>query len=762
MVNATQFHYGRAIMSYNPWPNYNAVTTPIIGTQSSIISYSQRPKIFIDPATSQGGSLLLPFFHVDNWIDIPSEDAFSELGRVQLTSFSPLRHAAAGTDDVSLSVFVRAIEVELCVPTAINHVFPGVDFRAQSGKKKKTRKRYNTSHQNVDNRDEYSGEGAISGPASAIANVAGALEKVPFLAPFAFATRIGASAVSGIAKIFGFSRPPILDTPIYVKQAFFSSLATCDTPETVAKLTVDSKQELTVDPRTTGLSGEDELSLSYITGKETFLTDFGWAPTSSQGALLFSAQVAPMLEDQHNSGYYLPTALSFATWPFRNWSGTLIFRFQIVASAFHRGRLQFFYEPSGGSQDTFKAYNTTYNTIIDIGVEDDFELEVAWAADSPYKMTGWSKPGIHFKSNSNDVASDPLFDNGVICCRVLNNLVAPSADADVRINVFVRAGDDFQLCNPTADNIKNFSYYNPTAVPAALGKEVQMKAQMGDAAPASQAVAPAVMDVTENHPEKAPVVKLVGEADIGLSQQKNQIFFGESIATFRTLLRRYSHSKSHGVDRSVVSWTGVEKWTLHSPSKPYQPGSMPGGPDKTFLGSDYNYGTFTLLNYLMPAYGGWRGSMRSKFNFTGYNPSSVIVNRGYNTDGVTPAGFIVSELVDTTTSNSAVAYNGRRQSTFTGATLMPGENMSSMEVEYPFMTGKRFAFARTLSVSALRDHSAYVDNELIIYKPTDAEGPNLESVEEYVSVGEDFNLFFFLNAPPVYTVTDPLPQTVPP
>jgi hypothetical protein len=753
VINATKFHYGRALLSYDPWPQQDQVSPIYIGSQDEIVLYSQRPHAYINPTNSEGCEMLLPFFHLENWLDVTDANSFAEMGECRLSSFNTLRHASAGTSDVTVSIFAWAEDVKLRVPTATPALQPLEAF-AQAAKSKRNRgkkSRYNTSHQSINNVDEYSGDGIISGPATAVAEVAGALEAVPVLAPFAMATRLAATAVSGVAKIFGFSRPVILDKVGYFKPKFASSLAATDLDETVSKLTIDSKQEITVDPRTVGLEAQDELLLDYLTSKETYLTQFTWKPTHAVDRLLFTSQVAPMLEyakliDETEALYY-PTALSFATWPFRNWAGSIIFRFQVICSGFHQGRLRVSYNPTGKAQDTAGAFNTVYNRIIDINSEDDFELEVAWADNAPYKLTNWSKFGTHYdvSTTGQSIESEPLYDNGVITVRVLTELTAPDKDADITVNVFVRAGEDFELINPTGGNLEFVSYTAPVA-PA-----LEAKAQSADDSVN-------VIDASDPTPTGIGATPLFGQPDCDIMQMKKQVFFGETIKSFRTLLRRYNHYRSWPIlDPEPPALGSLVRATLSLPAKPYTRGFNVNGLDEASTSDKYNYVQMTLLQYLMPAYAAWRGSMRSKFRETTSFGRHIEASRGYSDTFHQPlAGTTTFTQLNNNYSTSTIASTGvDSPSLMSGAVIHPTFNQPILEVEFPFQTGKRFAFARNvISTTSARDETSFVSNPIsLTYEMTDIlQGAILD---EYQSVGEDFSMFFFVNAPPRWEYANP-------
>lgn len=70
MISGNGFHYGRAMLSYRPLHNSDDITQRRLGVLADAVLDSQKPKIFLDPTTSQGGEMYLPFFYYRNLLDI--------------------------------------------------------------------------------------------------------------------------------------------------------------------------------------------------------------------------------------------------------------------------------------------------------------------------------------------------------------------------------------------------------------------------------------------------------------------------------------------------------------------------------------------------------------------------------------------------------------------------------------------------------------------------------------------------------------------
>jgi hypothetical protein len=135
-------------------------------------------------------------------------------------------------------------------------------FVPQAGGKKNSKKKTGKST-TMNSGDEY-GKGIISAPASAIAKAAGMLEAIPMIAPYARATEMVATKVGQIAALFGYSRPAVISDIVLQKPSPTGNLANVDAADAVNRLTLDSKQELTIDSRTVGLDGSDQMTIDSI------------------------------------------------------------------------------------------------------------------------------------------------------------------------------------------------------------------------------------------------------------------------------------------------------------------------------------------------------------------------------------------------------------------------------------------------------------------------------------------------------------------
>ena len=67
VVNGNGFQYGRAIVAYWPMSGYDQLSTHTALDPIDLTQTSQLPHIFVDPTTSTGGEMLIPFFWHENY-----------------------------------------------------------------------------------------------------------------------------------------------------------------------------------------------------------------------------------------------------------------------------------------------------------------------------------------------------------------------------------------------------------------------------------------------------------------------------------------------------------------------------------------------------------------------------------------------------------------------------------------------------------------------------------------------------------------------
>lgn len=705
VISGTGFHYGRAMVGYNPWSSADNLTVTRNFLEVDLVQLSQKPSFFLNPSINAGGEMVLPFFYNHNYANLPNQE-YNDLGDLYIKSMQDLAHANGGDDPVRVTVFAWAEDLTLTMPTS--------QYTAQSGN------RLNTG-------DEY-GKGIISSTASAIAEAAGSLSDAPVIGPYARATEVCARAGADVARHFGYSRPPVITDQVLMKPLLAGNLANTDAADAISKLTLDSKQEITVDSRTVGLDGADHMDIKSLVMRQSYLTQFTWTPTNTIDTMLWNSRVGPALY-RLNGNEIHPTPMSMIQNLFEKWQGTIKFRFQVVKSAFHKGRLLIRWDPNATS--SIVSFNTVYSRVIDIAEEDDFEIEIGWGQSEPFLNTDYLNSTTPEPFGTGKLLYSSLSRwNGIMDVSVLNPLVSPSVDSPVQINVFVSMCDDAKFGAPTSLGINNLSLFKGTD----LGPQSGYLPQSGVlAGPTSAEV---------DKPSETTTIAPIAPA-LPITDTQMQVFFGESPKSLRELFRRYVYTQMYQASPNANE---LALWTLTTSALPDQYGWDPNGPAVYFTSSGSYPCTvchMTPLSFMIGCYAGWRGSLRKKFLFWGGGRYPVVSRAGF-----VPSADTVSLLGNTEPVMQRRASRKFGTKGFNGVASQDTNNNGVVECEVPYYIGKRMSPARIPSYD-FNNGAESVTVESILN--TNGATVNAQvRIFEHCATGEDFSLFFFVGCPIFY------------
>lgn len=739
LINGSPLHYGRAMLYYNPLHNYDKVgrsggVNPL--PLQNLVNNSQKPHLWLNPTTSQGGDLELPFLWHNNALDLPLGE-FDEMGTYDIVGVTPLRHANGGTTDVQISVLAWATDVVLSGPTTCN-----VDGIAPQS-------------------DEYSNR-VFSARATNIATTMNKLSSAPIIGPYARATSLAASAASAIAALFGFSKPVELERTIIVPKTTHD-MATSAGKDDSHKLSLDPKQELTIDPRAFGLSNKDEMEIANIASVESYLTTFTWTSGNSSpaGTILWNAIVDPAYHNIYGaSAPDIPrltmTASCFAALPFQYWRGSIKYRFQVVCSALHKGRIRIVYDPeievtANDPTRITPEYNLGYQTVVDISETKDFEITVGWGQPSSYRHNAiFDGIGpLHAITPLNYNSSTNTCGNGVIGVYVMNELTNPSSSVDdCYVVVSVAAGPDFEVAAPTNRPMSRLRFRTHGDVDAVVPQSAELPVS---AVPTQDAT---TFEATQHADTLADMSSLTSPT--------NMVFMGESIRSFRTLLKRFTMSEVVAMRPTSGGYTSAI--AFQRGAFPFEPGyaqyadGAPTSVPKVVSGKPYVYGFMTPLRFISAGFVGWRGSIRWKTTIVGqeccsYVRSPITVTR-YS--GCTPSNISESVPAKDTAAGLQTYYVGFDEFTNAqeGAQVMDPRVEPIASVEIPFYTSRRFLPARMLT--------HFTGDPETVYKPcwkysyeSIPEPAAVMSHQLYCAAGEDFTLGMFVGAPIVYLESIP-------
>lgn len=718
LINGNPFYFGRAMVYYAPLHSNDAFGFELNAASSIFknVLRSQHPKIFLDPTESQAGCMELPFYYPYNAIKIP-DDSWS-LGQLRIRELSALKHANGASDPIQITVYAWCKDINLSVPTSDQPA-----LTAQSG-----------------TADEY-GDGVVSNTAIAVSKVAGKLSSVPVIGPYARATEMAARGVGDVAKAFGYSRPSDITSVGALQQSNFDNLAIASGSVVSHKLTFDPKSEVTIDPTVTGLDSTDEMNMDYLFKKESYLTSVLWGSADVANVRLGEILVTPRLFNYYGpTGGHFMTSMCHAALPFRFWRGNIKFRLQIVASKFHKGRLLVSWDPG-----YFKSEeeNIQYSRIVDISEDRDITFEIGWGQPAAYAEVGGLTSTIPFRLRTSAFPTSDSRTNGILSVRVLNPLAVAtdaSLNNDVDINVFVSAGDGFEVFNPVGP---------PSVAP--------FQDQSYDGPYQDQSD---VMD--------APAPDKQSEETIGATVMDKSalIYHGDPVISLRQLLKRFTRGYTipYNFNTDPASPLGPQTsryfLTAMVPFFGYNPASI----HKTSTSVPFCFWRPNNINYYACAYKGYRGTIRHKFYVTANTPegnpvsTTIALGRTPSPLNIGPGGLIYNG--DSNASASAQVrmnyLNGF--GTVAGAAVSQLSNNNQITVDVPYMTKARFALCRDNKLfnqsTALAEHPSFTTYTTVATPGIDPDFNQITG-NTFIAAGEDFSLSFHVGPPILYSQSIP-------
>jgi hypothetical protein len=727
LVSATPFLYGLEGIFYAPLTNNALTGTGVYGVSTNnaannvhITLLSQLQSVYITPQDGYSVEFEIPFIYNRNWLSLADTDATS---KTNLTNFGALHYYrivalqsanGATSDGVTFDTFCHVKDFEMTGPTT------GLPY--QSSRK----------------RTEY--DGPVSGPASAVAALASWFTRAPIIGKFATATQMGATALAAGAASLGFTNVPVIADIHSFRPVANPPIASTEIGFPFEKLTVDPKNELTVDNSSLGLGNIDEMNISYLCSKEALVQIITWSQASGEGTTLGGWTVNPSyLVASDTTTYTGQTAfycapVSYFSQLFTFWRGDIILRFKIIKSKYHRGRISIRWDPAGDSSTPNVVSNDYTNCvireIIDISAVDEVEVTI------PYMQpVEWSEVGRLSSAAYGNVTNGAMTfahnvgqTNGTIVLSVMNELSAPSTSATVSIVVYARAGPNFELAGPTNLIGTGGTYYS---------------------------LLPPQSSIVE-------VQKVVLGSPSIPKPERYLTNFGEGITTLRQLLRRitplYEMTSTASASNNTLyaqlqsRFGGVFGFDSAGLSTA---GSLLGGSNAKF-----NYNIMHPMHWVMCAFLGVRGSTNWLFNNlvienTGTIPpvNDFMVTRdpiGIGTSTSQSITITTSAFSDLSNSSSTWAQNNQRLPA--GCAVTDTRVQPTLAVTCPNYNNYFFSGTQPLNfTSSSAKDGAYEDYVKITFTANVVSAASTYiRLLGSVGIGTDFNLVHFYHVPPVY------------
>lgn len=719
IISGMNFHYGKVLVSYQPWPENNdtlkeltnayALNSATFGFPLTNYLSQAEGSYVLDIKDNTPLDIVCPFIAPKPMMNLynPSAAAlgsatdyedFIEMGDLWMITINNLSADSPSPTAPYYMVYAYMTNVEYTTNTATQIV-----VAAESKEK------------------EYK-QGPIERFSSKMAKLSKVLTRIPIIAPLAQAGNMISSSVRDVAAVLGWSRP-IMDTPIapFVPRPYTNTGATIGN-STARKVTLDPEQGIEVSSHAVA-SHTDDMVINTISSRWGFYNSFNWTPTQVPYTnILARYKVHPNYVATYTvlpNTYSVPMPCAFAVQPFQYWRGDIEFRFEFVCSQFHRGSVAIFWEPNitqQGLMDASMNLNKRSTWTLDLQETQTIEIKVKWNA---YRE--WLKNMSALEATYMNVGTnfDQGYCNGYLGVTPLTELQSPGGTT-IYCNVYIR-------CSNLRVNCLNDANMPYRRIIYSLAQNLE----------SGREVSPP--DSEEVDPENCETVYKVSQVTINPNNSTDnhisEKYFGEEPISFRALLKRYVTTKWNTLEYDASTSDGFEV------SLPIFP------PNRLDYGLPTSVYQLNLFDYLRLAYLGYRGSIRYILNSSG---------PVYRYD----EGPITITLDDPTDTNSVGTITGLGLNPWpnvrtNGTTIeMPYVN-SGIEFELPYYSNNLYAYACNndggdMFVSYVAEPSWY--RNFTIRTTSLTTSSDFGKLYLQVASGEDFSFMRFLGSPYYSTI----------
>lgn len=409
-INANKFQIGSLQCSWYYSPDFDAK----IGERMNIWTQSQTHHTIINAATSNEVSMIIPYkYHLPYLHTKPRDDMPSpplNLGTLYIRVLNPLTTSVSGPTRANVSVFIRSF----------NNEFTGM--------------------------------------------IAGDLDKIETVADPEMDRLIetGIGVLNMLHPDQNRDNPPNIRAPsMFVPMGSHSWCVGTGLDEPLHPMRLDARGQT---PHPPGIEVNGEMEINNVIRKFSFVKTIEWTKNANKGEIIFQADVSPFSKElahywpptsDSRVGTYAITPVGIISNMFYGWRGTIEYRFDVVASQFHTGRLLVGFVPgvTNSSNVTFAHLRASTNMVFSLQEADQFVFKVPYICNKPY----WPREYAGDYDKQNMGAPSRIF------MGVLNQLIPMESVSDkVFINMYMRAGEDFEIMVPVQPSIG--LCYNPNFV----------------------------------------------------------------------------------------------------------------------------------------------------------------------------------------------------------------------------------------------------------------------------------------------------------
>nr|QYV43049.1 MAG: structural polyprotein [Picornavirales sp.] len=434
---------GALMTTWLPCANQNHITT----FSENIHTLSGMHHQILSVPNNNTVCITVPFNTNMNYLYI-NKDRKNELGTLTITVFSPLLTSTANvTDGVDILVYANFVNVQAIVSTPLS---------AQSTWGAGTVCYPLTLAKQADEQDEKTVKGIISGPTSILSQAASLVAGIPVISGVASSVSVIADSISSLSAAMGLSKPRNLATTTFTLPRIFANVGYADAQDNSVVLGLNPKNHVVIQPSLFG-SNKDELNIAYLSRQPTMLFSTHWDVSHKVGTSLISLPVHPYIGNKQKEGNLQKTNMThmgYLASVFTYWRGSITFTFEIFSTSMHAGQLVVGFIPKGSwSAQTNFPFETTIKKKIHVTGEETRTVESFTVPFISSTMMNQLMTPFSEIDYTSDVAT------GALIVKVAKPLVTTSlASEKIYINIWVQAGDDFELALPDLNKLKIIHY----------------------------------------------------------------------------------------------------------------------------------------------------------------------------------------------------------------------------------------------------------------------------------------------------------------
>lgn len=419
-VNGQRFQQGRYMLVYVPtggttsdanalsWFNSHAAT---------LVARSQCPHVELDVNKDTSVQLRIPFNSSHDFYPLQYgiSSTSTKWGNLRIFPYVPLQ-AGSGSLTAKYTLWAHFEDIDV-----VGQALP-IERQSNSMAEAKSK-----------------GVGPIQSTALKVKMAAGVLKNVPLIGTYVSPVAWVADIVGNVASIFGLSSPANVDKQYRVETSLMSYATNLDKVDKTNPLSYSLKSAVGLLPGE-GFEDADEMHIKHIASRYAYQAFFYMNDVQVEEDLITSYLVGlyptggPLT---HVDGGVTMTDYTPAQWlgkRFEMYRGSMKYRFKIVKTDFHSGRISIDFNPEARSYISPPMLDTNapyiHRQIIDIRDFNEFEIEFPFISPNPYIGT-YNNGNTHF---------------GRIEIRVVDPLVAPATVAsNITFIMEVAMSDDAEF-----------------------------------------------------------------------------------------------------------------------------------------------------------------------------------------------------------------------------------------------------------------------------------------------------------------------------